>query len=234
MSAAAQQKATGSILELGQKFLEQLQDTEGVIAKAAGTSGLDDDFDDLRTKQEASDDGEGKDDDGDADDDGSDDDGEGEDPKAAMGGKPEMIAKAADLGEDSEDLDALPFLRAIDARLDRLERLTTRVAKAQEMQFSIAKAQQMQFVTFAKAQGMIADAPRQPKSLRSTASVPTRSSDPAKLDPRRILSKAVSLDSVDAMQTALLESFAQQGNVEAMLATLDDEQREHVLNQGGK
>jgi hypothetical protein len=219
---------------------EALQNAAELIAKAAEAD-LDADFDEYDEAADASADAEATEDEGmaeegaappldedrmdaslegagedDEDDDEDDDDEDDEDEEMPVDDMP--MAKA-DEADAVLTVDALPILKALDERLDRLEAMV-------RADVNIAKAQQAALQHFAKAQDAIAGLPRKPKS--ATVNVPT-AAPPAKApDINALFAKAAEVVD-DPRQFGLVEHFFNRKDRDGLLASLTPEQRGRVL-----
>jgi hypothetical protein len=218
---------------------EALQNAAELIAKAAEAD-LDADFDEYDEAADASADAEATEDEGmaeegaappldedrmdaslegageDDEDDEDDDDEDDEDEEMPVDDMP--MAKA-DEADAVLTVDALPILKALDERLDRLEAMV-------RADVNIAKAQQAALQHFAKAQDAIAGLPRKPKS--ATVNVPT-AAPPAKApDINALFAKAAEVVD-DPRQFGLVEHFFNRKDRDGLLASLTPEQRGRVL-----
>jgi len=148
-------------------------------------------------------------------------------------GKVRTPSDADDEDEDDEDedddeeegksvakaVDAVPILAAIEERLRRVEALEKRLTymvKALEALTAATKA-------MAKGYAALAETPVKPKAHRAV--VPTGARRP---NPGELFSKALGVVK-DPMRVAILEHFANRGDVEGLLANLTPEERAKVL-----
>lgn len=214
---------------------EALKNAAELIAKAAEAD-LDADFDEYDEATEASANAE-------------DDEGMAEDGMAEEGAAPPLDEDRLDLdaeGDEDEDdeeegmddegmdegvvakadeadavltVDALPILKALDERLDRLEAMV-------RADVNIAKAQQAALQHFAKAQDAMAGLPRKPKS--TTVTVPTGAPPSKAPDINALFAKAAEVVD-DPRQFGLVEHFFNRKDRDGLLASLTPEQRGKVL-----
>jgi hypothetical protein len=220
---------------------EALQNAAELIAKAAEAD-LDADFDEYDEAADASADAEATEDEGMAeegaappldedrmdaslegagedDEDDEDDDDDDEDDEDEEMPVDDMPMAKADEADAVLTVDALPILKALDERLDRLEAMV-------RADVNIAKAQQAALQHFAKAQDAIAGLPRKPKS--ATVNVPT-AAPPAKApDINALFTKAAEVVD-DPRQFGLVEHFFNRKDRDGLLASLTPEQRGRVL-----
>ena len=212
---------------------EALKNAAELIAKAAEAD-LDADFNEYDEATEASANAE-------------DDEGMSEEGAAGEGAAPPLDEDRMDLTDEDEDeddkeegmdegegepafakadeadavltVDALPILKALDERLDRIEAMS-------RAQLHIAKAQQAAVEHFSKAQDAIAGLPRKPKS--TTVTVPTGTPPSKAPDINALFAKAGEVVS-DPRQFGLVEHFFNRKDRDGLLASLTPEQRGKVL-----